>query len=122
MTALLTAIQAVIGYTRVAGGNACGACLGAADGSVFATDEVFELHVNCDCVAEPVIADVPNRVQRPTGQEIFNELSTAEQNARLGEEAAKAVRGGVPLTALVGHAHMDNEQDWITQKPLAALS
>lgn len=121
MSALLGAAAAAVGYTRVTGGNACGACLGAADGSVFSTDDIFEFHANCDCVAEPVLEGVPDLVQRPTGQEIFDNLSSAEQNRRLGEKAAEAVRGGVPLTSLVGHAPMENEKDWITQKPLAAL-
>jgi len=121
MTALLAAVTAITGYSRVTGGDPCGACLGLADGTVLPTDEAFELHANCDCVAEPVLMDVPNRVQRPTGQEIFNELSRKKQVELLGEEAAEAVRGGVPLSSLVGHAHMDAEADWITQKPLAAL-
>jgi len=121
MNTLMVAVAAVTGYSRVTGGNACGACLGAADGTVFSTDEIFQFHTNCDCVAEPVIADVPNLVSRPTGQEIFNNLSEAEQNSRLGEKAAEAVRGGLPISSLVGVAHMDNERDWITQKPLAAL-
>ena len=121
MQALLVAAVAVTGYTRVAGGNACGACLGAADGTTFATDEVFQFHANCDCVAEPVLIGDPGTVSRPTGQEIFNDLPEAEQNRRLGEQAAEAVRGGLPLRALVGEAHMDSEADWITQKPLAAL-
>ena len=121
MTALLVAVAAITGYTRVTGGNACGACLGAADGTTFATDEVFEFHANCDCVAEPVLEGDPGTVQRPTGQEIFNELPEAEQNRRLGETAAEAVRGGLPLRALVGHEPVGDSAEWLTQKPLAAL-
>ena len=121
MSALLTAVAAIEGYTRVAGVNACGACLGAADGTVFSSDEVFQFHANCDCVAEPVLIGDPGTVTRPSGQEIFNDLPEAEQDRRLGEKAAEAVRGGLPLSSLVGEAHMDNEADWITQKPLAAL-
>ncbi len=121
MTGLLVAAAAITGYVRVAGGNACGACLGAADGTVLSTDEVFEYHANCDCVAEPVLIDDPGTVTRPTGQEIFNELPEAEQNRRLGETAAEAVRGGLPLKALVGHEPVGDDAEWLTQKPLAAL-
>lgn len=120
-TALMVAATAITGYMRVAGGNACGACLGAADGTVFDTDEVFEFHPHCDCVAEPVVIGVPDNVQRPTGQEIFNKLPRAEQDRRLGKSAAEAARNGVPLSAFVGHADIENEPDWLLQKPLSAL-
>lgn len=121
MAGLLVAVAAITGYTRVTGGNACGACLGAADGTTFSTADVFEFHANCDCVAEPVLLGVPNQVQRPTGQEIFDNLSRAEQDRRLGESAAEAVRGGLPMKALVGHEPVGDDSDWLTQKPLAAL-
>lgn len=117
---LLAAVEAVEGYTRVAGGNSCGACLGAADGTVFSSDEVFEMHSNCDCVAEPVVRDVPDTVRRESGQDLFLKLSPGQQNARLGDEAAEAVRSGlVTVGDLVGRSPMKTEPDWLTQKPLS---
>lgn len=119
LSALMSAVSAIQGYTRVTGGNACGACLGAADGTVFASDEVFEIHANCDCVAEPVVEGA-GRVRRESGQQIFGKLSLSEQNARLGDEAAEAVRSGlVTVGDLVGRSPMKTEPDWLVQKPLS---
>lgn len=120
LAALTSAVSQFQGYTRVTGGAACGACLGAADGTVFSSDEVFEIHANCDCVAEPVVEGVTDTVRRPSGQEIFNDLSESEQNARLGEQTAEAVRSGVVTVGdLVGRSPMNSEPDWLTQKPLS---
>lgn len=120
VAAVMGGLSDVSGYVRVAGGNACGACLGAADGTVFSSDEVFLIHANCDCVAEPVVEGVPDRVRRDSGQEIFNRLSPAEQNARLGNETAEAVRSGlVTVGDLVGHSPMKSEADWLSQRPLS---
>ena len=119
LAALMATVTDVQGYTRVTGGDACGACLGAADGTVFSTDEVFEIHANCDCVAEPVVEGA-DRVRRESGQELFERLSLAEQNARLGDETAEAVRSGlVTVGDLVGHSPMKTEADWLSQKPLS---
>lgn len=118
--ALISSVTDIEGYTRVTGGDACGACLGAADGTVFSSDEVFPFHANCDCVAEPVVVGVEDRVRRVSGQQIFEKLSLAEQNARLGDEAAEAVRSGlVTVGDLVGRSPMKTEPDWLTQKPLS---
>jgi hypothetical protein len=58
--------------------------------------------------------------QRPTGQEIFDSKSPAEQDAMLGPKAAAAVRAGdVSLEQLVQRSPLDSDQpDFITQKPL----
>lgn len=121
LAALIGTVSAFEGYRRVTGGSACGACLGAADGTVFSSDEVFQLHANCDCVAEPVVAGVRDTARRESGQQIFENLSLSEQNARLGVEAAEAVRSGlVAVGDLVGFSPMKTEPDWLTQKPLSA--
>lgn len=120
LAALTASVAAFSGYRRVTGGAACGACLGAADGTVFSSDEVFEIHANCDCVGEPVVEGVRDTARRETGQEIFDKLSPAEQNARLGEQTAEAVRSGVVTVGdLVGHSPMKTEADWLSQKPLS---
>lgn len=112
----------VIGFRRVTVGATCGACLGAATGTVLPVDTDFHIHPSCDCVSEPVVKNVPDTAKRKTGDQIFNELTPAEQNARLGDEAAEAVRNGdVNLTDLVGQSPMATEPDFITQKPLSEL-
>jgi hypothetical protein len=57
---------------------------------------------------------------RPTGTEIFNSKTPAEQDAMLGPKAAEAVRAGeVGLDQLVERSPLDSDQpDFITQKPL----
>jgi hypothetical protein len=56
---------------------------------------------------------------RPTGAEIFNAKSPAEQDAMLGPKAAEAVRAGeVGLEELVERSPLDTAPDYITQKPL----
>ena len=116
----MTIMVQVTGFVRVPSGESCGACLAAADGTVFATDDIFQIHAECDCVAEPEVEDVPQTVQRPTGAEMFNELTPAEQAARVGDGAAEAIqKGRITLSDLLGHSPMVNEPDWITQRPLA---
>ena len=118
MAEMLDATEETVGYTRVTGGNPCAACMGAADGTVFATDEVFEVHPGCDCTAEAVIDGIEDRVTRPTGQEVFDGLTEAEQNDRIGEAAADAVRGGTPLKDFIGHVDTNVGANWIIQRPL----
>jgi hypothetical protein len=56
---------------------------------------------------------------RPTGAEIFNAKSPAEQDAMLGPKAAEAVRAGeVGLDDLVERSPLATQDDYITQKPL----
>lgn len=122
MAEQMRATVQVIGFRRVTVGATCGACLGAASGTVLPKDADFHIHPSCDCVAEPVVKSVPDAAKRRTGEQIFNELSPAEQNARLGDEAAEAVRNGdVSLPDLVGQSPMATEPDFITQKPLSEL-
>jgi hypothetical protein len=54
---------------------------------------------------------------RPTGQEIFDSLSAAEQDEMLGPEAATMVREGEATLA----DFVDFDGGFITQKPVAAL-
>lgn len=109
------------GWTRVLRGT-CGACAGAAAGINHSL--YFPVHPGCQCVSEPAMRGLVNRFPRPTGVEIFNEKSHSEQDEMLGPEAAEAVRSGaVALSDLVGHSEMDSDQpDWITQRPISALT
>jgi hypothetical protein len=67
-----------------------------------------------------VVAEGGKDPFRPTGIEIFNAKSPAEQDAMLGPKAAEAVRAGsVGLEELVQRSPLDSDQpDYITQKPL----
>jgi hypothetical protein len=68
-------------------------------------------------MAETLLFD--GGIPRPTGQEIFDAKSPAEQDAMLGPKAAEAVRTGeVGLEELVERSPLDTAPDYITQKPL----
>lgn len=61
-------------------------------------------------------AGLPDRFLRPSGADRFWSLSSAEQDAALGPEAAAAVRAGsVKLSDLVTVNPMKTEDDFITQ-------
>lgn len=53
---------------------------------------------------------------RPTGEELFGQLTAAEQNELLGPQVAEAVRTGArTLEDLVQPVPMETEDDFITQ-------
>lgn len=80
----------------------CGACLAMDDGSVLPDSRPLNRHPYCQCVPEPVLRGVKERVKRPTGHDRFNELSEAQQNASLGEKKASLLRtGAIAWTDLV---------------------
>lgn len=117
----------VVGWRRATSGAPCGACLAAATGAVRADDDVPEAHDYCQCVAEPVVRNVPDRVARPTGQELFDAMTAAQQDAlfagRGGSEKADLLRSGdIQLSDLVERNPMSEVPDQITEKPLAALA
>lgn len=121
-TALLEAIDAddrFDGWTRAVRGT-CGAC--AAVSARVSHGLHFEVHPACKCVSEPIVAGAPNTFPRPAGMEIFNGKSRDEQDEMLGTEAAELVRtGAVALPDLIDHVHMDDQPNFITQKPVSAL-
>lgn len=113
--------ERVVGWRRVTFGG-CGACLAAATGAIHATDELLEVHDNCQCTMEPVVRDVPDRERRPTGEAMFAALSPAEQDRRLGPKTAEMIRSGQASFAdLITHSPMATVPDQITQAPLHAL-
>lgn len=98
LDAVLDEHDAIIGWRRVASGGACGACLAAMTGAVQSTARLLERHPHCSCTKEPVVAGAPDRVTRPTGRELFEQMSAAEQNrlfaGRGGKEKAELLRTG----------------------------
>lgn len=58
-----------------------------------------------------------NEVPRPTGEELFSQLTAEDQNKAIGPEAAALVREGAPLKDFVSHSPQSEQPDFITQKP-----
>ena len=112
--------EIAVGYRRVTNGDSCAACLSLEDGTVLAADTGFEIHPGCDCVGEPVVADAPDRVFRPTGTERFNEFSREAQDQAIGQKAAEAVRNGeATLSDLRATYPTEVGPDFITQRPIS---
>ncbi len=121
-TALLAAIaddDRFDGWQRSLAGT-CGACASVASGLSHAL--YFPVHPGCCCVSSPVVRGLPNTFPIPTGVEVFNAKSDAEQDEMLGPEAAALVRAGeITLDDLRGHSELAEAPDFITQRPISAL-
>jgi hypothetical protein len=122
---LMTENDAVKGWRRVTAPGACGACLASADGSI-QTDRL-KIHRFDRCTSEPVVDGADETVRRPTGREIFDRLSPAQQAAlfhgRGGEEKARLIRDGeVPFEALIAPTPLAAEPNGITEAPLQDLA
>lgn len=118
----MDAADQIEGWRWSAQGSACGACLAADNGRVRPTSATLIGHAGCDCVMEPVVSGVDETVFRPTGQERFQSLSTAEQNARLGESKAEAIRSGTPFSELIKTERHEEWRASITEAPLEAIT
>jgi hypothetical protein len=119
--------ERVAGWRRATSGNPCGACMGAATGALHASDEALDVHDHCRCVTEPVVRGVRERHRRPTGRQLFDALTTAQQDelfaGRGGAEKAELIRSGaVPLEALITRCAMATTADQITETPLSQLT
>jgi hypothetical protein len=112
----------IIGWRRATRPGACLACFAAATGAIQKTEVTLRVHGHCTCFKEPVLEGVRERVQRPTGQEMFDAMSSADQNARYGTAKSELIRSGdVPLEALEHRQPMAAVPDEITETPLSAL-
>lgn len=118
----MEAADEVRGWRWSAQGSACGACLAADNGAIRSPSTTLIGHAGCDCVMEPVVTGVKERVQRLSGQEKFHALPVTEQNKRLGEEKAELVRSGaVPFSDLVKTERHEEWRPSITERPLEEL-
>lgn len=95
---------AVTGWRRVTSPRPCGGCLSAADGRTVTDRQPMPIHDSCRCTAEAVLLDQAERFARPTGQQLFDRLTRAEQDelftGRGGAEKAAVVRArGVGVLA-----------------------
>lgn len=112
----------ITGWRRVTSSDACLACLAAATGAIRATSEILEAHTHCRCTSEAVVRGVRERYLRPTGRDLFDELTQAAQDARYGPEKAELIRSGaVELVQLATRQPMARVRDEITETPLSAL-
>lgn len=110
------------GWRRAVRGT-CGACLGAATGSLASPDEPIDTHPGCQCIQEPVVVGAPERVRRPSGKEVFDSYPTERQDALFGEVKASMLRSGtVALADLISHSEMAHQDNLLTEKPLVALT
>lgn len=117
----------VKGWRRLTAPGACGACLASATGNIESTRAHLKTHRFCRCQPEPVAAGVRETVHRPTGREIFDAMTPAEQAAlfhgRGSEEKAQLIRSGaVPFEALIAPSPMVTMPDDITETPVEALT
>ena len=117
-TALLSAIESddrFEGWKRVTGGT-CAAC--AAKAGTLETGLRFQVHAGCQCVSEPSVVGVTDRIARPTGSAIFAAKSRAEQDEMVGPENAERLRNGeLTLQDLSGESEMAVGENFITQVP-----
>jgi hypothetical protein len=115
----------VVGWRRALAAGACGACMGSATGAVHPVGDMPKVHRHDRCVAEPVVRGVRDRVERPTGEQVWHQMTPAAQDAvfsnRGGAQKADLVRAGRPLSDLVAPSPMATMPDEITETPLAAL-
>jgi hypothetical protein len=112
--------ERIVGWERATSGG-CGACIAAAT-RTYGPDEPLPVHDNCQCTAEPVVADVPNRAPRPDGADIFDGMSREAQDQLLGPDKAELIRSGrAPLHSLIEAEPMAEIPDQITEAPLQTV-
>lgn len=124
--AVMTVRDEVVGYRRVTSGG-CGACLAAATGAIHETSEALDVHPHCHCSTEPVVKGVPDVVARPTGQEMFDAMPHAEQDAlferRGGAEKAELIRSGrVSLADLLSGDRTPDLGRGLIETPLGSIT
>ena len=116
----------VVGWRRVPSGSACGGCLAACTGAIQESDALIPRHQHCRCHKEPVVRDARERYRRPTGEEMFQRMSRARQDAlfagRGGAAKADLVRAGdVPFADLAHRTPRGSLGDTIAETPLSTL-
>lgn len=124
---LMDRSNVIRGWRRVTSADPCGACLALADGTVHDADELPEMHGHCRCTAEPVVRGVRDTVQRPTGEQMWEQLTEQQQNrlfaGRGGADKAELIRSGhVHLNDLVSRERHLKWRPTITETPMAALT
>ena len=120
MSNQLQANRGIIGYRRKTHGETCGGCLAAADNKVLLPSTSFPTHPGCDCTAEPVVGDVSDRYQHPSGLEQYQRLTSTQKVEAVGPAAAEAIANDtISLFDLKGAWPNDFAPDFLTQRPLS---
>lgn len=120
MSDQLQSNRGIIGYRRKAHGESCGGCLAAANNEVLLPYSSFPTHPGCDCTAEPVLGDVADRYQHPSGLEQYQRMTSTQKVDAVGPEAAQAIsEGTISLFDLKGAWQNDFAPDFLTQRPLS---
>ncbi len=89
------------GYERVLTLPSCSRCIVLA-GRVYTWSDGFQRHPLCDCIHVPItIADLDRGPTGKSADEIFNAMSTAEQNKVFGVAGAESIRRGAGLGQVV---------------------
>lgn len=113
------------GWTWVAVGASCIACLAQQDGETHPWSTPARRHGGCDCRRVPVITGIPDVVTRPTGDELFRALSPLEQTAifkNAGADKAALIRSGEASLADFVARDLTAAGPVITEAPLAAVA
>lgn len=98
-----------VGGWRWKSRGTCGACLAMDSGQVLSLAQPLNRHPYCQCVAEPVVKGVRERVKRETGPERFKSLPVAKQDAMLGQKAKWLRAGAIAWKDLV---NKDTSAEW----------
>lgn len=112
--------RGIIGYRRKAHGESCAGCLAASNNEILLPSASFPTHPGCDCTAEPVVGDVSDRYQHPSGLEQYQRMTSTQKAEAVGPEAAQAIADGtISLFDLKGAWPNDFAPDFLTQRPLS---
>lgn len=87
----------------------CGACLAMDSGEVRSVAQPLNRHPYCQCVAEPVVRGVRERVKRETGHERFEAFPETKQDDLLGKKALLLRAGAIAWDDLVSK---DTSAEW----------
>jgi hypothetical protein len=113
--ALLDAIEEhprIEGFQRQVAGT-CGACM------ALSGEPNMEVHPGCQCLPVPKVSGVATAIAIPTGTQLFRSLSTQQQDAAVGSQAAELIReGDADLKDFVAHSRQEERDDHITQRPV----
>lgn len=112
------------GWTWVAVGATCPACLSRQNGYVRPWSEQAGRHPGCDCQRVPAIKGIRETVERPTGDEIFRSLPRPQQEAMFknaGADKAALIRSGEASLADFVARDRTAAGTVITEAPLEAV-
>jgi hypothetical protein len=71
---------------------------------------------------ESTAQDLAEAAVIPTGTQLFHSLSTQQQEAAVGAEAADLIREGADIKDFVAHSRQEERDDHITQRPVEQVS